>query len=287
MTRTLRFVLLAVFSALSTAASAQNALDGRPLDPAVDPDIDLFMGRWQDSRPYNTHGTLTERAVLTPSTGDPLKPERKGACLTAASRFSRASLDPRSKTTPVTLKGEQEVLVFVSGKGELRAGGKTVEVRDGIFVIVPEGLEFTLENTSDELLVLYLIADPVPAGFVPKKELVVKDVKAMALRDQGYLKVHWAHNGKNVFIPADGLATLKSVNFITFETMTMGQPHSHGPGTEEVWMVISGKNLMFLGKEIRWQTAGEAYKIPPNGTTPHSNINCTDEPVRFLYFSRL
>ena len=110
---------------------------------------------------------------------------------------------------------------------------------------------------------------------------------AAQLRDQGYLKVHWAHNGKNVFVPADGLATLKSVNYITFDPMTIGQPHSHAVGTEEVWMVISGKNLMFLGKEIRWQGPGEAYKIPPNGTTPHSNMIPSGEPIRFLYFSRL
>jgi len=144
-----------------------------------------------------------------------------------------------------------------------------------------------MSNTGDEMLFMYLIAEPVPAGFTPKREVVVKDEKAMALRDQGYLKVHWSHNGKNVFTAPDGLATLLSVNYITFDPMTIGQPHSHGPRLEEVWTVISGKNLAFLGKEIRWQTAGQAYKIPPTGTTPHSNINPTEEPCRFLYFSKL
>jgi mannose-6-phosphate isomerase-like protein (cupin superfamily) len=69
--------------------------------------------------------------------------------------------------------------------------------------------------------------------------------------------------------------------------MTIGQPHSHGPGVEEVWTVVSGKNMAFLGKEIRWQFPGTAYKVPPAGTTPHSNINCTEEPIKFLYFSKL
>jgi len=279
--------IIATCVVLTTPSFGQYSLDGKPLDTSKDPDIDLFTGGWQTSRPFNTHGNLTERAVLSKLEGDPLKPSRKGAVLTAANRFSRATLDPRSKTKPVTLKGEQEVFYFASGKGELTGGGKTYEAREGIFAIVPEGIEFTITNTSDELLVMYLLNESVPAGFIPKKELVVKDEKAMALRDQGYLKVHWAHNGKNVFVPADGLATLKSVNYITFDPMTIGQPHSHAVGTEEVWMVISGKNLMFLGKEIRWQGPGEAYKIPPNGTTPHSNINPSSEPIRFLYFSRL
>ena len=107
------------------------------------------------------------------------------------------------------------------------------------------------------------------------------------LRDQGYLKMHWSHNGKNVLTPSDGLASLKAVNFITFEPMTIGQPHSHGPKLEEVWLTVSGDNLLFLGKEIRWQHPGAAYKIPPTGVTPHSNINPGEKPVRFLYFSRL
>ena len=101
------------------------------------------------------------------------------------------------------------------------------------------------------------------------------------------MKGNWATNATNVFVRADGIGTLKSVNLITFDPMTIGKPHSHAVGTEEVWMVIAGKNLMFLGKEIRWQGPGEAYKIPPNGTTPHSNINTSEEPIRFLYFSRL
>lgn len=284
-----RTILSALFSALFlvSGAFAQNQLDYKPLDLVNDPDIDLFIGDWRNAIPFNTHGTLTERAILTPCTGDECKPSRKGAVLTAAKRFSRASLDPRVSTTPVTLKGEQEIFYIESGRGVIKAGKRTEELREGIFVIVPEGLEFTLSNTGDEMLFLYLICDPVPAGFTPKKELVIKDEKAMPLRDQGYLKVHWSHNGKNVFTAADGLATLLSVNYITFDSMTIGQPHSHGPKLEEVWAVISGKNLAFLGKEIRWQTPGVAYKIPPTGTTPHSNINPTGEPCRFLYFSKL
>jgi mannose-6-phosphate isomerase-like protein (cupin superfamily) len=278
------FVLL-LFGSL--AGFAQNQLDPAPLDPQKDPDIDLFIGNWQNSIPFNTHGAITERAVLTRSTGDPLKPSRTGAVLTQANRFSRVTIDPHAVTTPARLKGEQEVFFIESGTGSIKTAGKTTELRSGIFVLVPEGLEFTMSNTGDNLLVMYLINEPVPAGFTPKKELVVKDEKAMPYRDSGYLKVHWSHNGKNVLTTQDGLATIKAVNYITFEPMSIGQPHSHGVGTEEVWLVLEGKNLLYLGKEIRWQLPGTAYKIPPTGFTPHSNINPTGEPARFLYFSRL
>lgn len=279
--------LFLIFLAGSAGAFAQNQLDPAPLDPQKDPDIDLFIGDWQNSIPFNSHGSITERAVLIKSTGDPLKPVRKSAVLTQANRLSRATIDPHASTIPTKLKGEQEVFFIETGKGIIKTAGNTAELRGGIFVLVPEGLEFTMTNTGDELLVMYLINEPVPAGFTPKEELVVKDEKAMPFRDSGYLKVHWSHNGKNVLTTQDGLATIKAVNYITFEPMSIGQPHSHGPGTEEVWLVVEGKYLLFLGKEIRWQNSGSAYKIPPNGFTPHSNINPTGEPARFLYFSRL
>ncbi|MFA6472069.1 MAG: cupin domain-containing protein [Candidatus Latescibacterota bacterium] len=279
--------LFLVFLIGSAGAFAQNQLDYAPLDLQKDPDIDLFIGDWQNSIPFNSHGSITERAVLTKSTGDPLKPVRKGAVLTQANRLSRATIDPHVSTVPTKLKSEQEVFFVESGEGIITAAGNTAELRSGIFVLVPEGLEFTMTNTGNKLLVMYLINEPVPAGFTPKKELVVKDEKAMPFRDSGYLKVHWSHNGKNVLTTQDGLATLKAVNYITFEPMSIGQPHSHAPEKEEVWLLVEGEYLLFLGKEIRWQNPGCAYKIPPNGTTPHSNINPTGEPARFLYFSRL
>ena len=69
--------------------------------------------------------------------------------------------------------------------------------------------------------------------------------------------------------------------------MTIGHPHSHKKGTEETWAVITGNNILFLGKEIRRQGTGTAYMIPPDDSTPHSNINVTDdEELKFFYFAR-
>ena len=286
MLRTVAVICLVMFFSMSTISFAQNQLDPRPLDYEKDPDIDLFMGSWQNSIPYNTHGSLVERAVLTKCTGDPLKPSRKGAVLCYINRFSQAYLDAYASTTPTSLKGEQEIFYINSGEGIVKAGNKIDELRNGIVMLVPADLEFTITNTSDKLLTMYLICEPIPAGFRPNKEILVKDEKTMANRDQGYLKVHWSHNGKNVFNVKDGLGTLELVNIITFDVMTIGQPHSHDATTEEVWAVVEGKNLAFLGKEIRWQYPGTAYKIPPTNFTPHSNINTAEEPIKFFYFAR-
>ena len=282
------FVLIIIMMfAISATVAAQSKLDSRPLDPTKDPDIDMFIGSWQNSIPFNTHGSITERAIMTKLDGDPFWPKRKAAVLTAVNRFARGTIDPHVSTTPTTLKGEQEVFYIVSGTGVIEAGNTRSELRNGIFVLVPEGIEFVIANTGDDHLVMYILNEPVPDGFTPKTDLVIKDANAMPYRNDGFLQVHWSHNGKNVFTGKDGLATLKSVNLLIFNAMTIGQPHSHGNGGEEVWTVIEGKNLAFLGKEIRWQYPGTAYKIPPTGYTPHSNINTTEEPILFLYFSRL
>jgi len=286
MFRKLFMLCLTIFFAVLTVSFAQNQLDGRPLDTEKDPDIDLFMGSWQNSIPYNTHGSITERAILTKCEDDPLKSTRKAHVLKYANRFSRGTLDPHASTTPTRLKGEQEVFYVFSGEGVIKAGSKTAQLRDGIFVLVPSELEFTITCTSDESLVMYIIREPVPDGFRPNDEILVKDEKAMPNRDSGYLKVHWSHNGKNIFNVADGLGTLEAVNMLTFNAMTIGQPHSHGEGMEEVWTVVEGKNLAFLGKEIRWQYPGTAYLVPPTGYTPHSNINVTEQPCKFLFFAR-
>ena len=87
-------------------------------------------------------------------------------------------------------------------------------------------------------------------------------------------------------LKGDGLATIYGVCTITLDPMTIGHPHFHTKGTEEVWTTISGDNIAFLGKQIRHQPPGTAYMIPPDGKTNHSNINQSKtEQVKMLYFS--
>jgi len=277
--RIVKAVLLVLFMILSMPAFGQNQLDPRPYDPEKDPDIDMFMNSWKNSIPFNSHGNLTERVILTRWDGDPLKPEKKGECLQFVNRLTRATLDPGASTTPTTLKGEQEIFYVMSGTGTVKGGSKTAELRKGALFVVPEGLEFTMRNTGGESLVMYLINEPIPEGYEPETEIAINYEDQMPLRSEGFIKVHWSHNGRG------GIrgATL-SVGRLIYNAMTIGQPHSHGPDYEEVWMVTEGKNLAWLGKEIRWQYPGTAYRIPPSGFTPHTNINTTEEPLRFLIY---
>lgn len=265
---------------------ALNMLDPRPYDPGRDPDIDMYMNSWTNSMPYNTHGTLVERAILT-HCEDPLDPPRKGAVLKYANHISRAILDTGNATIPTTLDGEQEVFYFTGGAGVLTGGGKSFEVRDGILALVPEGLEFTIKNTGDVPLIMYVINEPVPDGFRPNDYILVKDEYAIPYRNNNsYLTAHWIHNGKGIFTIEDGLATIYNVNIGTMNAMTIGHAHAHGEGIEEVWTVVKGRNLEQLGREIRWMEPGTGFIIPPTGETPHSHINTTQEPVKFFLFAR-
>jgi uncharacterized cupin superfamily protein len=96
---------------------------------------------------------------------------------------------------------------------------------------------------------------------------------------------HWAHVVRDLFSRTDGLATIGDLITVTINPMTMGEPHPHNPGQEEIWVAIEGDSLAFLGTELRAQHPGMAYMIRPDQYMTHSNINSGDTPVKFLWFS--
>jgi len=67
----------------------------------------------------------------------------------------------------------------------------------------------------------------------------------MPLRNEGYITVHWSHNERGGISGATA-----GFGRLIFNAMTIGQPHSHVPGWEEVWLCTEGKNLCMLGREI-------------------------------------
>ena len=278
---TRHFVLCSVVMILLAAGTVQSQqLDGKPFTPGVDTDIDLFMGSWQDSQPHLTHGTLSERDILTK--GDPSNPPMKGAVLQYTNRYTYATLETGKSTEPTKLKGEQEIIYVVSGEGTITAGRQKEKLFKGICVLIPEGRKFEISSTGSEDLAMYLICEPVPDGFKPVKQLVVKNENSMPVAST---TGHWTHIVKNIFHKEDGLATLYAVLTVAHDPMTIGHPHSHNPGCEEVWTAVSGTSIAFLGKQILWQHPGTAYNIPPDSETPHANINVSEEPIKLLYFS--
>ena len=277
-------ISLLFFVAVSTSILAQepdySQLDPAPYDSATEPHADMFLSSWKESMPRHSHGSLVERDIFTKLDGDPVFPNKKGAVLTALKRFSHATLDVGASTTPTTLKGEQELFYFESGHGTIKTAKKTADLHEGIGILIPPDIEFTMTNTGDEPLTMYIMTEAIPDGFKPKKEMVVKDESAVPFTGSN---VHWSHIYKGFFTRDDGLASLTGAGPVWYSPMTMGQPHSHGEGVEEIWFALKGDIWVLLGKQFRNLPAGSAYKIPPNGTTPHSNINASDQQVKLMH----
>ena len=257
-------------------------LDPRPYDPGTEPNIDMYIGSWGEAIPMKSHGNLVEREVLR-RCDDPMNPPAKGAVLRYVHRFSHAILETNLKTVPTTPKGEQELFYILSGKGTVTGGGITYPVYQGISFLIPENLEFTMENTGDEPLTMYLVVEPTHEGFVPNKHIVFRnEAESPLLGTQS----HWAHICKYVMRSDDGLAELAYSLVCYIAPHTFAQPHSHGPGVEEIWCAMGDDVKELLGKQLRDLPDGTAFLIPPNNTTPHAALNVSEHMIKFFYFAR-
>jgi mannose-6-phosphate isomerase-like protein (cupin superfamily) len=282
---------------VSTPSAGGNSFDG-PGDvryqaerDVQDRRIDMFMGDWRDSMPRHVFGSLVLRDILI--RGDNYAPPEPGAILQAANYLAYGRLQPRDSTVPSTLEHEQIVYYVVDGTGEITAGGKTAALHRDIAAFVPANLEFVIKNTGDDDLTMYVISEPTPEHFVPRKDMLVTDERQVPPRTPMVASPytlpgasgHWAHIVRDLFSRTDGLATVGDVITVTLAPMTMGEPHPHNPGQEEIWAAIDGKSLAFLGTELRVQRPGMAYMIRPDQSMTHSNINSGDTPVKFLWFA--
>jgi mannose-6-phosphate isomerase-like protein (cupin superfamily) len=255
--------------------------------------IDMFLSAWQLSMPRAEHGSLVLRDILT--RGDNLEPSQIGATLQYANFLAYGRLAPGAWTTPSKLERQQEIYYVIGGKGEITADGETAQLHKDVAVLMPEDLEFVMRCLGNEPLTMYVINEPIIAGFRPKNRMVVRDEskKAPESMDQSgqYIlpatSAGRSYNVRKLFNRRDGLATEQSVAVVTLEPYTLSDPNTNPPGQEEVWAAIDGTSIAWIGTQLRIQKPGMAYMPPPDGETIHSNINNGDKPAKFLYFVRL
>jgi mannose-6-phosphate isomerase-like protein (cupin superfamily) len=253
--------------------------------------IDMFIGNWHDSPPRRAYGSLVLRDVLTK--GNNFAPPEKGAVLESANFLAYGRLQAHASTVPSVLQGVQEVYYILSGKGEITAGSKHAAIHEDSAILMPAGLSFVMKNTGDEPMTMYVVDEPVPANFHPIPQMLVTDERSVPVRKPLVASPytipgasgHWAHIVRDLFNKNDGLATIGDVITVEIDPLTMGEPHPHQPGHEEIWAAIDGTSLAFIGTELRIQTPGVAYMLRPDGIMQHSNINSGDKPVKFLWFS--
>jgi len=265
-------ILLSAF-ALSAFAAAQSLGDT----------IDLYFADWHSSSSHTIRGGLQGRDIFT--RGDAKVPTKKGAVLRFVNSYTYATVAPHGATQATRLNGQQEVYFVESGRGTVTAAGQTSELFPNIAILIPANLEFTIKNTSDQPLNMYLINEPVPAGFRPNSSILVRDENKLPITSSDG---HWAHIVKTLFVTDDGLATLESVLTVALDPLTIGRPHiADHDDIEEVWTALQGTSIAFVGNQLRRQTPGMAFYHIPDNKTPHTNINQNeDSQVRFLYFAR-
>jgi mannose-6-phosphate isomerase-like protein (cupin superfamily) len=272
----LAFMLFAVGTAV-----AQNQLDSAPYTPGVDADIDLYMRSWTESMPRHYHGSLILRDIFIP--GDPMNPPRRGSVLRWFSLYAHATLEGGATTTPVALAGEQEVYYILSGTGTISGGGDTFPLYKGMCAFIPEKITYSVTADSGEPLIMLLIAEPIPSGFESKTAIFVRDenVTPYTMTD-----AHWTMAFKDVMNGGDGMVRSSVILAVTFLPMTLGHPHSHEGLFQEMWLCLEGETQVLLGKQVRDMPPGTAYLVPPDGKTPHSNINVSDKPVKLFHLRR-
>jgi mannose-6-phosphate isomerase-like protein (cupin superfamily) len=251
----------------------------------------MFIGDWRDSMPRHVYGSLVLRDILT--RGDNYAPPQPGAVLMAANYVAYGRLAAHNSTMPSTLQHEQNVFYIVGGTGEITAGDKTVELRKDTAIFIPENLEFVMTSTGDDDLTMYVVSEPVPDNFAPPKAMLSIDESKVPVRTPMEASPftlpgasgHWAHVVRDLFSRTDGLATIGDLITVDINPMTMGEPHPHRAGQEEIWVAMEGTSLAFIGTELRVQHPGMAYMIRPDESMTHSNINTSDKPVKFLWFA--
>ncbi len=145
-----------------------------------------------------------------------------------------------------------------------------------------------MKNTGDEELTMYVVSEPTPANFVPAKANAGDGREpSSGQNSDGCVAVHASRRfrtlgpcRKRSLLENRRLATIGDLITVTIDPMTMGEPHPHNPGQEEIWAAIDGNSLAFIGTELRVQRPGMAYMIRPDQSMTHSNINSSDTPVK-------
>ena len=256
-------------------------LDNSPINPATEPDVDMYMGNWRDAFPRMMHGNLYVRDMLTALQGvDSLHPIRKGAVLTNADAVSYAMLEPGSTAHPIMgeLKGIQQSFVVNSGTGTIKSGDKTFELSKGKAFIITPGLDFKMTGTGEHYMTFYVVSEKLPEGLTPKSTLEVVDNSA-----KPQVTNAWHDKERALITSADGLSDYHSLIQVELPSMKMSRPYSAAPGVEEIWIATDGDVDMLFGKELRKLPAGTAYRVPSTGKTAHANINVSSGLAKFLY----
>jgi mannose-6-phosphate isomerase-like protein (cupin superfamily) len=161
------------------------ALPATAQDPGF---IDLYFSDWHGAAPRTIRGALQLQDIFV--RGNPQSPAHKGEVLRFINSYAFARLAPNRSTEPTRLDGQQEVYFVASGRGKVTAAANSDELFPNAAILVPAKLEFTITNTGDQPLTMYVINEPIPAGFRPNSGILGRDENKLPITSSDG---HWAH----------------------------------------------------------------------------------------------
>lgn len=247
-------------------------------------DIDRYVGHPLKSPPGRTHEAIIKRAILTH--GSPSASGGNRTVLEYRKELALGTLGPNDLTPLVVL--DLQLFFFVaSGEGRIDDGLGYWDLKEGVGVLVHSKLRHRITNTSDQPLELLMLTWEAPAGISAEKQILVRDTHQMPLTECGGEICHWSYLGKNIFNPSHGLHPNESFHIVYVPPMTIGEPHAHVPGWEEIWTKLPPHETYFmLGSEVREMPPFTAFLAPPNSKTVHSVINLRkDQRMAWLFIS--
>jgi mannose-6-phosphate isomerase-like protein (cupin superfamily) len=243
-------------------------------------DIDRFIGYPTNKTVHISHGTLLTHSILR--SGDPYVPGPQGAVLEYRKDLSTATLLPLSRT-PLSTLSDAFFFYVKSGEGRLDDGKQFWDLKPNMAILAPPDVPHRFINTTDKPLEMIMLT--FTGGPDAHKELIVRDVNLLPWCEEN---AHWNNESRCVFGTADGLLQGERIYLVMNQPWATSQPHSHGRGTEEIWVKVSpGTGVILLGSELRELPEDGAYLVPPTNTIDHSNINLSKTQVDWwIYIAR-
>jgi mannose-6-phosphate isomerase-like protein (cupin superfamily) len=243
--------------------------------------VDRFFGSPEDQPVHLSHGTLLTHTIL--SAGNPNQPGPQASVLEYRKLLATADLLPGSQT-PLETYPEEYFFYVKSGEGRLDDGKQYWDLRPDMAILIPPTVAHRFQNTSGDKPLAMIMLEWT-GGPSAKNALMVRDTRLLPWCEEN---AHWNNTSRCIFGTADGLLQGERIYTVMLQPWSVSQPHSHTPGTEEVWTKISpGSIPILMGSDLREMKEDTAYLVPPTGKTDHSNINVSkDKTEWWLYFAR-
>jgi len=244
--------------------------------------IDRYIGEPEKSPARRWRNVMFVQNILRSGDPDPAKPGNPGAVLKMNRTMDLATL-PSRNITPLVVATDQFIVYVQSGQGRLDDGKLYWDLRPGVAVLVPVGAMHRFTNSGDApVKMLVLTQGTLEPPTTPRTDMLVRDTNLMGMSEEN---VHWSNMSKVVFGAGDGMAGGGRILLVFMGPMTIAGPHSHVPGTEEMWVKVTGGSaLMQMGSEIRPWRQNMGILAPPNGRTVHAAINTSNQIQHWLYF---